>query len=81
MMIARYLNMDTSLRVFCGNHLPPHATKEISDKYWAVTQALELAKSFLIPLDTLNVLWPCQGIVHIYYVQLLRLTVVNNSSK
>ncbi|KAI0088094.1 hypothetical protein BDY19DRAFT_891709 [Irpex rosettiformis] len=23
-------------------------------------QALELAKSFLIPLDTLNVLWPCQ---------------------
>ena len=46
-----------------------------------LTQALELAKSFLIPLDTLNVLWPCQGIVHIYCVQLLRLTVVNNSSK
>ncbi|KIK70413.1 hypothetical protein GYMLUDRAFT_32417 [Collybiopsis luxurians FD-317 M1] len=42
MMTARYLNMDTSLRVFCGNHIPPEATKEISDKYWAVTQALEL---------------------------------------
>ncbi|KAJ7022074.1 cytochrome P450 sterol C22-desaturase [Mycena alexandri] len=42
MFTARYLNMDTSLRVFCGNHIPPHATKEISEKYWAVTQALEL---------------------------------------
>ncbi|KAJ3875844.1 cytochrome P450 [Lentinula edodes] len=50
MMIARYLNMDTSLRVFCGNHIPPHATKEISDKYWAVTQALELVNfPFALP--------------------------------
>lgn len=42
MMIARYLNMDTSLRVFCGSHIPEHATKEISDKYWSITKALEL---------------------------------------
>lgn len=42
MMIARHLNMDTSLRVFCGNHIPERATKEISDKYWDITRALEL---------------------------------------
>ncbi|KAJ7655263.1 cytochrome P450 [Mycena polygramma] len=42
MFPARFLNMDTSLRVFCGNHIPDKATQEISDKYWAVTQALEL---------------------------------------
>ncbi|KAF9269921.1 cytochrome P450 [Marasmius fiardii PR-910] len=42
MMIARWLNMDTSLRVFCGNHIPEHATKDISDKYWDITRALEL---------------------------------------
>lgn len=29
-----------------------------------LTHALELGKSFLIPLDTLNVLWPCAGNVH-----------------
>lgn len=34
--------MDTSLRVFCGNHIPEHAAIEISEKYWAITQALEL---------------------------------------
>ncbi|KAJ6574659.1 cytochrome P450 [Mycena capillaripes] len=42
MMKARFLNMDTSLRVFCGNHIPAEATKIINDKYWAVTNALEL---------------------------------------
>ncbi|KAJ7071426.1 cytochrome P450 [Mycena amicta] len=42
MMTARYLNMDTSLRVFCGSHIPEEATKDISDKYWFITQALEL---------------------------------------
>ncbi|KAJ3502315.1 hypothetical protein NLJ89_g8945 [Agrocybe chaxingu] len=42
MMPARYCNMDTSLRVFCGNHIPEHAAKEINDKYWAITQSLEL---------------------------------------
>ena len=42
MMTAREMNMETSLRVFCGNHLPDHAAKEINDKYWLITQALEL---------------------------------------
>ena len=42
MMIARHLNMDTSLRVFCGDHIPPAATLEINDKYWDITRALEL---------------------------------------
>ncbi|KAF7437203.1 RNA polymerase C-22 sterol desaturase [Pleurotus ostreatus] len=42
MMISRHLNMDTSLRVFCGNHIPDQASIEISEKYWAITQALEL---------------------------------------
>ncbi|KAG7090809.1 hypothetical protein E1B28_009893 [Marasmius oreades] len=49
MMIARFLNMDTSLRVFCGNHIPDHATQEISDKYWSITRALELV-NFPFPL-------------------------------
>lgn len=42
MMIARELNMVTSLRVFCGTHLPDEAAQEINDKYWLITQALEL---------------------------------------
>ncbi|PPQ88081.1 hypothetical protein CVT25_014379 [Psilocybe cyanescens] len=42
MMIARHLNMETSLGVFCGNHIPEHAADEINEKYWAITQALEL---------------------------------------
>ena len=42
MMTARHLNMDTALRVFCGDHIPPIATREISDKYWDITRALEL---------------------------------------
>lgn len=42
MMLARHMNMDTSLRVFCGNHIPAHATQEVSDKYWDITRALEL---------------------------------------
>jgi sterol 22-desaturase len=42
MMTTRDLNMETSLRVFCGDHLPDQATREISDKYWAITNALEL---------------------------------------
>lgn len=42
MMTARNLTMETSLRVFCGNHIPDEATIEISEKYWAITQALEL---------------------------------------
>ncbi|KAI0063178.1 cytochrome P450 sterol C22-desaturase [Artomyces pyxidatus] len=42
MMPVRDLNMVTSLRVFCGNHLPDQAAKEISEKYWDITLALEL---------------------------------------
>ncbi|TFY70096.1 hypothetical protein EVJ58_g34 [Rhodofomes roseus] len=42
MMRARDLNMETSLRVFCGPHIPDHAAKEIADKYWMITVALEL---------------------------------------
>lgn len=42
MMPMRDLNMETSLRVFCGSHLPDEATREISDTYWAITNALEL---------------------------------------
>ena len=50
MMTARYLNMDTSLRVFCGDHIPEHAAKEINEKYWAITQALELVNfPFALP--------------------------------
>lgn len=42
MMTVRHLNMVTSLRVFCGTHLPSHAAEEISEKYWSITVALEL---------------------------------------
>lgn len=42
MMTARHLNMETSLGVFCGNHIPEHAATEINEKYWAITQSLEL---------------------------------------
>jgi|SRR5712671_237493 len=50
MMTVRDLNMETSLRVFCGSHLPDEATREISDKYWAITLALELVNfPFAIP--------------------------------
>ncbi|RXW17420.1 hypothetical protein EST38_g8447 [Candolleomyces aberdarensis] len=42
MMIARAMNMETSLRVFCGTHLPEHAAQEINDRYWDITLALEL---------------------------------------
>ncbi|KAF8634495.1 hypothetical protein AX15_000931 [Amanita polypyramis BW_CC] len=42
MMTARALNMDTSLRVFCGPHISEHAAREINEKYWSITQSLEL---------------------------------------
>lgn len=42
MMKARHMNMDTSLKVFCGPHIPDEAAMVISDKYWAITRALEL---------------------------------------
>ncbi|KIY45234.1 cytochrome P450 [Fistulina hepatica ATCC 64428] len=42
MMPARHMNMVTSLRVFCGYHIPDDAVDEISDKYWFITCSLEL---------------------------------------
>ncbi|VDC01964.1 unnamed protein product [Peniophora sp. CBMAI 1063] len=42
MMKIRDLNMITSLRVFCGNHITSEAAQEISDNYWSITLALEL---------------------------------------
>ncbi len=42
MMDVRFCNMEGSLRVFCGNHIPEDAVKEINDKYWAITVSLEL---------------------------------------
>jgi C-22 sterol desaturase len=42
MMTGRSLNMETSLRVFCGDHIPGTARQEIFDQYWDLTAALEL---------------------------------------
>jgi C-22 sterol desaturase len=42
MMRIRDLNMITSLKVFCGSHISDAAAREISDKYWDITLALEL---------------------------------------
>ncbi|KAH7340371.1 cytochrome P450 sterol C22-desaturase [Rhizoctonia solani] len=42
MLTMRNLNMEASLRVFCGRHIPTEAAYEISDKYWLITKALEL---------------------------------------
>lgn len=42
MFTARDMNMETSLRVFCGPHIPDHAAAEINEKYWLITRALEL---------------------------------------
>ncbi|KAI0035284.1 cytochrome P450 sterol C22-desaturase [Vararia minispora EC-137] len=49
MMRIRELNMITSLRVFCGRHISDAAAKEISDRYWDITCALELV-NFPLPL-------------------------------
>ncbi|KAI1786315.1 cytochrome P450 sterol C22-desaturase [Ganoderma leucocontextum] len=42
MMTCRDLNMVTSLKVFCGSHIDDAAAKEIADRYWDITVALEL---------------------------------------
>ena len=42
MMTCRDLNMDTSLRVFCGPHIEDDAAREITENYWRITVALEL---------------------------------------
>lgn len=39
---VRSLNMETSLRVFCGNYIPEDAAKAIEEQYWLITVALEL---------------------------------------
>ncbi|EKM83625.1 hypothetical protein AGABI1DRAFT_66440 [Agaricus bisporus var. burnettii JB137-S8] len=49
MMTARQANMETSLRVFCGYYIPENAVEEINDKYWCITQSLELV-NFPLPL-------------------------------
>jgi C-22 sterol desaturase len=42
MLSVRDFNMEVSLKVFCGPHIPDTAVREISDKYWQITKALEL---------------------------------------
>lgn len=50
MMRFRDLNMETSLRVFCGDYIPEHGAKEVSDNYWLITVALELVNfPFALP--------------------------------
>lgn len=41
-MLFRDLNMETSLRVFCGEYIAQENVSEISAKYWQITKALEL---------------------------------------
>ncbi|OCH93200.1 cytochrome P450 sterol C22-desaturase [Obba rivulosa] len=44
------LNMNNSLRVFCGPHISEAAAQEILEKYWMITVALELVNfPFAIP--------------------------------
>ncbi|KDE08747.1 C-22 sterol desaturase [Microbotryum lychnidis-dioicae p1A1 Lamole] len=40
--LFRDLNMETSLRVFCGDYIAQENVREITDKYWLITKALEL---------------------------------------
>ncbi|WFC97627.1 sterol 22-desaturase [Malassezia yamatoensis] len=42
MLPFRNLNMETSLRVFCGDYISEKGAQEISDHYWLITVALEL---------------------------------------
>ncbi|EPQ28841.1 uncharacterized protein PFL1_03644 [Pseudozyma flocculosa PF-1] len=42
MMHFRDLNMETSLRVFCGDYIPEEGAREVSENYWLITVALEL---------------------------------------
>lgn len=42
MMAMRDLNMETSLKTFCGPYITDEAAAEISEKYWLITVALEL---------------------------------------
>ncbi|WFD33730.1 sterol 22-desaturase [Malassezia cuniculi] len=42
MIPVRNLNMETSIRVFCGDYIPEEAVKSIEEQYWLITVALEL---------------------------------------
>lgn len=42
MMTSRNLNMETSLRVFCGKHIPAEIIPVITEEYWLITKALQL---------------------------------------
>ena len=47
---VRDLNMEMSLRVFCGENIPAHAVKEVNDKYWLITIGLQLVSfPFALP--------------------------------
>jgi C-22 sterol desaturase len=54
MMQMRDLNMETSLRVFVGDHVSENAAQEISDKYWLITLALQLV-NFPLAIPGTNV--------------------------
>jgi len=41
-MLFRDMNMETSLRVFCGDYIADKDVREVSDNYWKITKALEL---------------------------------------
>jgi C-22 sterol desaturase len=54
MMPMRDLNMEVSLRVFCGQHISPEDERAIGEKYWLITRALELV-NFPLALPGTNV--------------------------
>jgi sterol 22-desaturase len=39
---VRHLNMEASLRTFCGPHIAQEAVLIISEQYWSITKAMEL---------------------------------------
>lgn len=51
---VRDLNMETSLRVFCGSHISGPAVQEITEQYWLITLALELV-NFPLAIPGTNV--------------------------
>ncbi|KIO34301.1 hypothetical protein M407DRAFT_240632 [Tulasnella calospora MUT 4182] len=50
----RDLNMETSLRVFCGSRIPQPAVMEITEQYWLITLALQLV-NFPLSIPGTNV--------------------------
>lgn len=60
MMTVRNLNMDTSLRVFCGPHITDEAADQISREYWDITLALELV-NFPLAIPGTKVYRACQA--------------------